>query len=132
MEFTGRIQKVLQGKSGISQRTGKEWKSLPFIFEYFENPSDWYSNSVLLETFDENIIASVVENATVRINFTHRTREHEGRYFNDIRIKSFILMGQQSAPVAGPHAASDTIETIPAPEVPQPQEGGEENDDLPF
>ena len=35
MEFIGRVKKILPLRSGISQRTGNEWKSLPFIFENY-------------------------------------------------------------------------------------------------
>ena len=65
MEFQGRIAKVLPVRSGVSQRTGNEWKSLPFIFEYFENPSDRYADSVMLETFDENVINNLKEGMEV-------------------------------------------------------------------
>ena len=44
MEFQGRIAKVLPIRQGVSQRTGNEWKSLPFIFEYFEHDSDRYAD----------------------------------------------------------------------------------------
>ena len=32
MEFQGRIAKLLPIRQGVSQRTGNEWKSLPFNF----------------------------------------------------------------------------------------------------
>ena len=44
MEFQGRIAKLLPIRQGVSQRTGNEWKSLPFIFEYFEHDSDRYAD----------------------------------------------------------------------------------------
>ena len=59
MEFTGRISKVLPVRSGTSQR-GNEWQALPFVFEYFEHENDRYADSVLLETFDTNIIGGIL------------------------------------------------------------------------
>lgn len=59
MEFTGRISKVLPVRSGTSQR-GNEWQSLPFVFEYFEHENDRYADSVLLETFETNIIGGIL------------------------------------------------------------------------
>jgi hypothetical protein len=59
MEFTGRISKVLPVRSGTSQRRN-EWQSLPFVFEYFEHENDRYADSVLLETFDTNIIGGIL------------------------------------------------------------------------
>ena len=61
MEFQGRIAKLLPIRQGVSQRTGNEWKSLPFIFEYFEHDSDRYADSVMLETFDTNVIDNLKE-----------------------------------------------------------------------
>ena len=90
MEFQGRIAKLLPIRQGVSQRTGNEWKSLPFIFEYFENPSDRYADSVMLETFDENVINNLQEGMEVRCGFGHRTREYtkDGKtmIINDIRL----------------------------------------------
>ena len=63
MEFKGRIAKVLPMRSGTSQR-GNEWKALPFVFEYFENETDRYADSVLVETFDTNIIDGLLSMCT--------------------------------------------------------------------
>lgn len=92
MEFVGRIARVLPARSGKSERTGSEWKAQPFIFEYFENPSDRYSDKVLLETLDTNISNDIRENLTVRIGFGHHVREYNGRYFNEIRMYKFEVV----------------------------------------
>lgn len=52
MEARGRIVRVLAIRKGVSAKTGNEWKAMPFVFEYFENQTDRYPDSVLLETFD--------------------------------------------------------------------------------
>lgn len=90
MEFQGRIAKLLPIRQGVSQRTGNEWKSLPFIFEYFEHESDRYADTVMLETFDENVINNLKEGMEVRCGFGHRTREYtkDGKtmIINDLRL----------------------------------------------
>ena len=90
MEFTGRIAKLLPIRQGVSQRTGNEWKSLPFIFEYFEHDSDRYADSVLLETFDTKVIDNLQEGMEVICGFGHKTREYtkDGKtmIINDIRL----------------------------------------------
>ena len=90
MEFQGRIAKLLPIRQGVSQRTGNEWKSLPFIFEYFEHESDRYADSVMLETFDTNVIDNLKEGMEVRCGFGHKTREYtkDGRtmIINDLRL----------------------------------------------
>ena len=74
MEFTGRIAKLLPIRQGVSQRTGNEWKSLPFIFEYFEHDSDRYADTVMLETFDTNVIDNLKEGMEVICGFGHKAK----------------------------------------------------------
>jgi hypothetical protein len=88
MEFQGRIAKVLPVRSGVSQRTGNEWKALPFIFEYFENPTDRFADSVVLETFDTKVIENLKEGMEVRCGFGHKTREYEGKTYIAITAKA--------------------------------------------
>ena len=131
MEFQGRIAKVLPIRQGVSQRTGNEWKSLPFIFEYFENPSDRYADSVMLETFDTKVIENLKEGMEVRCGFGHKTREYtkddKTMIINDIRLyKIECVRKEQPAGQAAGVREQQHSET-PA----QQQEGGG-YDDLPF
>ena len=151
MEFQGRIAKLLPIRQGVSQRTGNEWKSLPFIFEYFENPSDRYADSVMLETFDTNVIDNLQEGMEVRCGFGHRTREYtkDGKtmIINDIRlykIESVRKAQNQTAQQANVQAVAQQpapqYQTQQRPPFPPQvdangnpinnQEGG--TDDLPF
>ena len=119
MEFEGRILRVLSVRSGTSQRG--EWKTLPFVFEYYERQDDRYADRVLLETFDTNIMAKigaylqkgkdgkvVYENGEAkmmaeikcRVGFGHHVRSgqrQDGTSFNvnDIRLYKFELIQQQ-------------------------------------
>lgn len=149
MEFAGRILKVMEPRTGTSERTGKEWKTQGFTFEYYENPSDRYSDKVYLETFDENIMDQLKENMTVRIGFGHSIEDYNGRTFNRLRMYKFEPQGQQQpAPQPQPKTEGGTNATPTplgqqSPTVPgggafglenQPpvnQEGGND-DDLPF
>lgn len=151
MEFTGRIKKLLPVRSGVSQRTGNEWKSLPFIFEYFDNKSDRYADSVMLETFDTKVIENLKEGMEVRCGFGHKTREYtkDGKtmIINDIRLYLIesVRNGQnQGARQANGQAMGQQPTTQPqaahtAPFPPQVDangnpinnQGGDE-DDLPF
>ena len=112
MEFQGRIKNVLPARTGVSQR-GNEWKTLPFVFEYKEVETDPYPDSVLLETFDANIISGIeaccqkdnegnliVQNGEhvllrdipVKISFRHKAKVifpkdgGQPRFINDIRM----------------------------------------------
>ena len=135
MEFQGRIAKLLPIRQGVSQRTGNEWKSLPFIFEYFEHDSDRYADSVMLETFDENVINNLKEGMEVRCGSGHKTREYtkDGKtmIINDLRLYKIecVRNVQQQAPAPQAQQAA-------APFQPQVDANGnpikEKDDDLPF
>lgn len=146
MEFEGRIQRVLPVRSGTSQRG--EWKALPFVFEYFESQDQRWSDKVLLETFDTNIMAqigaylkkgadgkAVVENGECvmlgelkcKCGFSHSVRTFDKQdgtkaTVNDLRLYKFEVLAQG--------AAAQSQE--PMPFGPPLQQGGGENDDLPF
>ena len=100
MEFIGRVKQILPLRSGVSQRTGNEWKALPFVFEYYEHETDRYPDSVLLGTFDDKVIEHLKEGMEVRCGFSHRTREYEGKTYNEVRlykIESVKTAAQQPA-----------------------------------
>ena len=151
MEFQGRIAKLLPIRQGVSQRTGNVWKSLPFIFEYFEHESDRYADSVLLETFDTNVIDNLQEGMEVRCGFGHRTREYtkDGKtmIINDIRLYKIesvrkaqnqptqqangLAVGQQSATQQQAAHAAPFPPQVDANGNPINNQGGKD-DDLPF
>lgn len=152
MEFEGRITKVLPVRSG----TGKngEWKALPFVFEYFENDDQRWSDKVLLETMDPGIMGKIgayvergadhkgiVENGCMKLKaeikcrcgFSHSVRDwtdKEGKtsYFNQVRLYKFELLTEQN--VAVPQ--QQTPQQAPSFPTPYPQPAAQENDDLPF
>lgn len=131
MEFTGRVKKILPLRSGVSQRTGNEWKSLPFIFEYFENPTDRFADTVLLETFDTNVIDNLKEGMDIRCGFGHRTREYEGKVYNELRLyKIESVRAAQQAP-QGANAPAEAQQTATQPIAVQTAQN-DANDDLPF
>jgi len=151
MEFTGRIAKLLPIREGVSQRTGNAWKSLPFIFEYFENPSDRYADSVMLETFDTKVIDNLQEGMEVICGFGHKTREYtkDGKtmIINDIRLyKIESVRKAQNQPAQQTNGQTVTQQTAAqlqgqqaAPFPPHVDEngnpinqGGGNADDLPF
>lgn len=146
MEFQGRISRVLPVRSGTSQRG--EWKALPFVFEYFESQDQRWSDKVLLETFDTNIMAqigaylkkgadgkAVVENdecvmlgeLKCKCGFSHSVRTFERQdgtkaTVNDLRLYKFEVIAQGAAIQPQAHTP------FGAPQ----QQVGENTDDLPF
>ena len=119
MEVQGRILRVLPVRSGVSQRG--EWKALPFVFEFFEKDDQRWSDKVLLETFDTNIMAqigaylkkgqdgkAVVENGECvllaefkcKIGFSHSVRTFDKQdgtkaTINDLRMYKFEPINAQ-------------------------------------
>ena len=94
MEFKGRIMKVLPATSGTSQN-GNEWKKQEFVFEYFEQQTDRYSDKVCLSIMNDRIAEyDLHENDEVLIGFGHSIREYQGRYFNELRLYKFQKLAQ--------------------------------------
>ena len=147
MEFQGRIAKLLPIREGVSQRTGNAWKSLPFIFEYFEHDSDRYADSVMLETFDTKVIDNLKEGMEVRCGFGHKTREFTKQdgttaVINDLRlykIESVRKAQNQIAQQANVQAVAQQQAPHAAPFPPQVDQYGnpvqpinQDDDGLPF
>ena len=93
MEFIGQIIKVCEPRTGVSERTGTEWKAQGFVVEYKEHDTDPWHDKVYLETFDTNIMPQLVEGAIVKVGFRHGTREYNGRYYNEVKMNNFELQG---------------------------------------
>lgn len=157
MEFEGRIQRVLPARSGTGQN-GNEWKRLPFVFEYFESGEQRWSDKVLLETFDTNIMAqigkylkkgpdgkAVVENGECvllcelkcRCGFSHSVRTFDKQdgtkaTINDLRLYKFeLIAAQQTQQAVQQQAAAPFPPQVDAQGNPINNQGGN-YDDLPF
>jgi hypothetical protein len=137
MEFQGRVKKILPLRSGVSQRTGNEWKSLPFVFEYFEHETDRYADSVVLETFDTNVIDNLKEGMEVICGFGHKAKpiaKQDGTQtiINEMRLyKIESVKGAKQAPQDANASAAGNQPTPPFPE-PQNPSNQADDDDLPF
>lgn len=155
MVFQGRIKNVMPARTGVSQR-GNEWKALPFVFEYKEAETDPYPDSVMLETFDANVIAGieaccqkdkdgnlVVNNGEyiltrdifVNISFRHKAKIYipkEGgqpRFINDIRMNDIKAVRPANQPVQQPIAQPQVQQ--PAPQQQQTAFGQQANAPFP-
>lgn len=86
MEFRGRIYKVLPEQSGTN-REGKEWRRLDFIFEYFERADDRYSDKVVLSVMNDRIDQyRIQEGDEVLIGFGHNVRMYQDKWYNELRV----------------------------------------------
>lgn len=119
-------------RSGTSQRTGNQWQALPFVIEYFEHDFDRYADSVLLETFDANVIPHLKEGMEVRCGFSHkvRTYQKDGKdvTINDIRLYKIESVKKPANVTVQP--AANNSQAQPAAGAENGASGNE--DDLPF
>lgn len=128
MEFKGRIMKVLPVTSGTSQNNN-EWKKQEFIFEYFEQQTDRYSDKVCLSIMNDRIAEyDLHENDEVLIGFGHSIREYQGRYFNELRLYKFQKL-TQAQPQPAPMKETQTQQQASAQA--QQQQAGDA-DSIPF
>ena len=131
MKFQGRVKQILPLRSGISQKTGNEWKALPFIFEYYENETDRFPDSVVLETRDTKVIDNLKEDMEIVVGFGHRIHEYEGRWFNELKIYSLESVARASQrPAAAPEQPQPGNQPQPAPQAAESPKN--DDDDLPF
>ena len=135
MEFEGQIIKVCEPRTGTSQRTGNEWKTQGFVFEYKEHDTDPWHDKVYLETFDTNIMQNLVVGAVAKVGFRHKVREYEGRVFNDVQMNSFTLIGKSMEATQQPAGSVSAVQSNNNPQPHQPAPSAPQNeqaDDLPF
>jgi hypothetical protein len=130
-------------RQGTSTRTGNEWHAQPFVFEYYENPTDRYADSVVLETFDTNIIPHLKEGMEVICGFGHKVKtitKQDGTQttINEIRLYKIESVKGIQQPTQAQNAAPKPA-SAPQPnnnqqgfERPATGDGNGDDDDLPF
>lgn len=110
MKQKGIISRVLQENSGTSTRTGNEWRSLSFVFEYYDNEDARYPDRVVLDTFEpdkfETIRQAVKDardagrmGAEAEVTFSHSISEQGEKAWNRLRLHSFSII--QSSRIDG-------------------------------
>ena len=123
-------------RQGTSARTGNEWYAQPFVFEYFEHETDRYADSVVLETFDTNIIPHLKEGMEVICGFGHKAKTITKQDGTEMTINEMRLYKIESVRCAqkAPQAANAPQPNNYPPGFERPAtipENGD-NDDLPF
>ena len=147
MDIQGKIIQVLPERSGVSQRTGSEWKVASYIIETMEQ----YPKKCVFEVFGADRIAqmNIQVGQTLTVSLDIDAHEYNGRWFNTIRAWRAVPY-DPNAPVAAPAsdpAAAAFPPAQPAADAPFPPTqpgaaapaapatppfGGDSTDDLPF
>lgn len=138
MKVQGRITALLQERSGISQRSGQEWHTQPFIVEFFDDEDHRNPDRMLLETFDTNHIETLkhayASGKEVMLTVGHKVRTlDDGRQFNDLRTYNIALANGETIPApAQAQPAAPSAHAAPAQPAAQAPEDAEPADKLPF
>jgi len=135
IKLTGRIAEVLPANTGVSQRTGNQWMSQEYIFEYFmwsgqTNPTKLCARIFGEDNIKRHNLQPLEENVTLTLRLESTKNQESGRWFTEVRITNVERAGghhaQQPAQPRQAQAAGQ------APQQQQQQQGGGDDDGLPF
>jgi hypothetical protein len=136
VKLTGRIAEVFPAQSGTSQRTGNQWMSQDYLFEFFTWSGAQNPNRLKVRIFGEdNIKRHNLQQYEDNVTLTLRldaSKTKEGQWFNEVRITNVERIGQQQAaqPANVQQPTNSPQPQNNAPQGGENQEGGA--DDLPF
>ena len=127
---------MLPMRQGTSTRTGNEWYAQPFVFEYFENPTDRFADSVVLETFNTDIMPHLKEGLEVICGFGHKAKtvtKQDGTQvtINEMRLYKFESVQHANKAAQAANAPAGAQQTAAQPIAVQTAQN-DANDDLPF
>lgn len=137
VKLTGRIAEVFPAQSGVSARTGNNWMSQDYLFEFFQWSGQQNPNRLVARIFGEDNIKRhnlqpLEENVTLTLRLDASKTKDGDRWFNEVRVTNVERAGQQKA------AQATNVQQ--ATNSPQPQQNaatggenqGEGGDGLPF
>ena len=136
MEFTGRIIKALDQRTGVSNRTGNPWKMQDFVIE--ETMGQFPKRMVFNVFGEENLNRfNLQEGQEVTVSFDINAREYNGRWYNDIRAWN-VIPAAAAQPAGAPAVAAQPAVPFPPAEQPSAQpaqadfDANDDSSDLPF
>lgn len=111
MEISGKIIQVLPERSGVSQRSGSEWKLGQYVLETFEQ----YPKKCMFEVFGSDRIAqfNIQAGQSLTVSIDIDAREYNGRWYNQIR--AYKVMPYDPTAIAAPAAAPGIAPAADAP-----------------
>ena len=117
MELTGKIIAVLPERSGVSARTGSEWKMASYVLETMEQ----YPRKMMFNVFGADRIAqfNIQLGETLTVSFDIDSREYNGRWYTDVRAWRIEPAGASQAqpqmppvpPMGAPMPSADDMNT---------------------
>ncbi len=134
LELEGTLRHKLASQQGTSARGA--WAKQEFILEY---PDGNFTAQACFTAFGQDKVAELDKyqiGDRIRISFNIRSREYNGRWYNDLQIWRIAPAGQPTAAPAAPqvHAApapAQAFDEAPAPTL-DDMPGDSPEEDLPF
>ena len=132
LELEGTLRHKLASQQGTSARGA--WAKQEFILEY---PDGNFTAQACFTAFGQDKVAELDKyqiGDRIRISFNIRSREYNGRWYNDLQIWRIAPAGQPTAAPAAPqvHAApAPAFDEAPAPTL-DDMPGDSPEEDLPF
>ena len=137
VKLTGRIAEVFPAQSGVSARTGNQWMSQDYLFEFFTWSGAQNPNRLVVRIFGEDNIKrhnlqQYEDNVTLTLRLDASKTKDGDRWFNEVRVTNVERIGVQQ-----PSQAQNVQQPAnsPQPQNNAPQGGenqGDGGDDLPF
>ena len=138
VKLTGRIVEVFPAQSGVSVRTGNNWMSQDYLFEFFTWSGAQNPNRLKVRIFGEdNIKRHNLQQYEDNVTLTLRldaSKTEDGKWFNEIRVTNVEQAGQQQ-PAPSPQPQDGGTGAAPAAQQPSTGTAPQANngsDDLPF
>lgn len=121
MKLQGRVKKLMDVRSGVS-RVGNAWKAQDFIFEYFDNDAEQYTETVLLNVRGEKIEKlNLHEGDEIEVDLRCTVRSYGERLYNEPYARNVVVVKSQWQKVEEAPAQQE-------PEQPAPQPTEEQKD----
>lgn len=137
VKLTGRIAEVFPAQSGVSARTGNNWMSQDYLFEFFQWSGQQNPNRLVVRIFGEDNIKrhnlqQYEDNVTLTLRLDASKTKDGDRWFNEVRVTNVERIGVQQ-----PAQAQNVQQPTNSPQQQQnaatdgKNQGGESND-VPF
>ncbi len=129
LELEGTIRQKLGVQSGTSARG--PWAKQEFILEF---PDGNFTAQACFTAWGQEKVQELAKYQAgdkVKVSFNLKSREYNGRWYNDLQIWRIAPAGQ-AAPAAAPVAASPAAPVYEAPAPTLEDMPGDSGEDLPF
>lgn len=131
MEITGKVIKILDTQSFVSQRTGETYVKNQFVIE----TGGQYPKKVAFTVMGEDKFKAmnIIVGGTYNVSFDVESREWKEKWFTECSAWKAVSMDGQQAPAQQPTTTQTAApqQAAPSPQ-PQQQADGGGADDLPF